>query len=373
MKLQLERKSTRNIERTSILQQTAFWSEIKERQGFDSKAFDIKVNVDSISNSSTQLKFIQDDFLILFQHIGNDYTIAYVPYGPSIEPNDEYQGVFLEELSESLKPYLDSRCVMIRYDLSWESPWAKDDSRFMNGEWIGPPEKQNQELRLNFSTQNWNLKKSNTNILPKDTLFIDLKKQENDILMQMKSKTRYNIRLSQRKGLKIRKAEMSEINLWYSLYEETCLRNGIFLDTSDYFKTVLNTDASFTNSPAKVELLIAEFNHMPLAAMFLVYSGKRATYLYGASSNQHRNLMAPYLLQWEAIRRAKKEGCTEYDMFGLAPYKDPSHPMYGLYRFKTGFGGSMFHRMGCWDYPINTETYDQIQTIEMKSQGYLVN
>lgn len=373
MRLSIERKSTHHIERTSILQQTAFWSELKGKQGLDSKAFDIKIKASSVLNSSTQYQFIQDDFLILFQDLGNDFKIGYVPYGPTIEPNEEHQGIFLEELSESLRPHLDSRCIMLRYDLLWESPWAKDDSRFLDGDWIGPPEKQNQELRLNFSTQNWNLKKSNTNILPKDTLFIDLIKEEQDILFQMKSKTRYNIRLSQRKGVEVRKAHMDDIGIWYELYKETSKRNRIFLDHIDYFKTVLKTDAAYTKSPAKVELLIAEHNKKPLAAMFLVYSGKRATYLYGASSSENRNLMAPYLLQWKAIKRAKENGCTEYDMFGIAPYRDPSHPLYGLYRFKTGFGGNVFHRMGCWDYPFDSKIYDVIQTIEMNSKGYHIN
>ncbi|MCB2196869.1 MAG: peptidoglycan bridge formation glycyltransferase FemA/FemB family protein [Bacteroidetes bacterium] len=372
MSINLERKSTHSIERSSIVQQTAFWSELKENQGIETKAFDIKLKAEDIFNSSSK-NFIRDDFLILFQKIGKDTSIGYVPYGPTIEPNEEYQGQFLEELSESLKPHLDSSCVMLRYDLLWESPWAKDDSRFTNGDWVGPPEKKNQELRLNFSTHNWNLKKANTNVLPKDTLFIDLTKNEEDILMHMKSKTRYNIRLSERKGVTVRKAQMDDISIWYDLYKETCTRNGIFLDNLEYFKTVLKTDATDTKSPATVELLIAEYENKPLAAIFVVYSGKRATYLYGASSSRNRNLMAPYLLQWEAIKRSKQKNCAEYDMFGIAPYRDPSHPMYGLYRFKTGFGGNIFHRMGCWDYPLNTETYDLVQTMEMKSQGYHVN
>lgn len=80
--------------------------------------------------------------------------------------------------------------------------------------------------------------------------------------------------------------------------------------------------------------------------------------------------MATYALQWEAIRRSKMKGCTEYDMFGVAPRPDPSHPLYGLYRFKTGFGGKIFHRMGCWDYPLDPKAYQAYQTSEMQSHGY---
>ena len=82
--------------------------------------------------------------------------------------------------------------------------------------------------------------------------------------------------------------------------------------------------------------------------------------------------MASYALQWEAIKRAKKRGCAEYDMFGVAPKPDPSHPMYGLYRFKSGFGGRMFHRMGCWDFPLDAENYNIFSASEFNSQGYHV-
>jgi lipid II:glycine glycyltransferase (peptidoglycan interpeptide bridge formation enzyme) len=110
-----------------------------------------------------------------------------------------------------------------------------------------------------------------------------------------------------------------------------------------------------------------------LAAMFLVISNKRATYLYGASSDRKRNLMATYAIQWEAIRMAGGAGCEEYDMFGVAPNGYRSHPMHGLYRFKSGFGGKMFHRMGCWDYPLNKSEYDLFLAQEVNSQKYHVH
>lgn len=116
MRLSIERKSTHNIEKSSVVQQTAFWSELKENQGIETKAFNIKIKSDDILNSSAN-RYINNDFLILFQNIGNDATIGYVPYGPTIEPGEEHQGPFLEELSESIKPHLDSNCVMLRYDL----------------------------------------------------------------------------------------------------------------------------------------------------------------------------------------------------------------------------------------------------------------
>ncbi|MBN2415997.1 peptidoglycan bridge formation glycyltransferase FemA/FemB family protein [bacterium] len=371
MKIQVEKKIPAKISKTPVLQQTAFWARVKKKHGIESRAFDITVNASDVYTAEERSYPIEDDVLILFPNIAAEWTIGYIPYGPAIQPSPEHQGSFLEELSETLRPFLPDNCLMMRYDLSWESLWAQDDAYFTgNGDWMGPPAKTSQEIRLNFETQNWNLKKANTNVLPSDTIFIDLQKDEQRLLQEMKAKTRYNIRLSHRRGVRVRTADMDDLPLWHALYLETCRRNNIHIDGIDYFRAVLETTARDTSSPADVELLIAEGAGMPLAAMFLVYSERRATYLYGASASVHRNYMAPYALQWEAIRRAKKRGCVVYDMFGVSPQPDVSHPMYGLYRFKRGFGGSLFHRMGCWDYPFDTTGYQQYTTAEMQSSGY---
>ena len=83
--------------------------------------------------------------------------------------------------------------------------------------------------------------------------------------------------------------------------------------------------------------------------------------------------MATYALQWEAMNIAKEMGCTEYDMFGISPNPNPSHPMYGLFRYKCGFGGKFFHRMGCWDYPLDERNYRLFIAAEMTGVGYHVN
>lgn len=117
---------------------------------------------------------------------------------------------------------------------------------------------------------------------------------------------------------------------------------------------------------------MAYYENTPLAAMFLVLSSHRATYLYGASSSSMRNVMPTYALQWKAIQEAKAGKCYEYDMFGIAPNPNPSHPMYGLYKFKNGFGGEIFHQLGCWDYPIDEDKYNRFSACEMNMQGYYI-
>jgi len=367
-------KHIEEVFRTPIVQQTAFWSEVKRRMGISSIACNFRVNEADISTQGEGNKAINSDVLVVLRQVDANHSIAYVPYGPELEPADECRGAFLEELSECMRSLLPNDCFMIRYDLAWESFWARDEEAFTpEGIWLGPPAHQLQELRFNFSTHKRNLRKAQSNILPSNTIFLDLRKDEASLLQSMKPKTRYNIGLAQRSGVSVSVAGTKNLDRWYALYRETSHRNSFYLHGIEHFRAVLTSRAENTMSPAEVCLLIAEHDNEPLAAMFLVITGNRGTYLYGASSSHKRNLMATYALQWRAITLAKEMGCTEYDMFGISPNPDPDHPMYGLYRFKTGFGGEIYHSMGCWDYPIEEEIYTYFTASELTSQGYHIN
>ncbi len=367
----LEDKAIKEIYNTSIIQQTAYWSEVKRLQGVNSMAFNFKVKNSELFAGSEDDAYFIGDLLIILQAVDQEHCIAYVPYGPEIEPSEENQGYFLEQLSETLRHFLPKNCIMIRYDLSWESLWAKEEDCYdIHGNWIGVPEKRIQELRFNFNTEHWNLRKANTDILPSNTIFMDLKQDEDHLLGMMKPKTRYNINLSGRKGVKVKSLGLESLDIWYELYRQTAKRNNFFLHDINYFRIVLSARANDTQSPADVYLLLAEVDELPLAAMFLVVSKNRGTYLYGASATENRNYMATYALQWKAMQLAKEKGCTEYDFFGISPQADPSHPMYGLFRFKSGFGGQIYHRMGCWDYPLDKEKYSYYASMEFKNQSY---
>src|SRR5690606_13329434 len=286
----------------------------------------------------------------------------------------EFQGVFLEELSESLRSFLPKNCFMIRYDLCWESFWAKENT-FNDNQYpiLTEPSVKSQEIRLNFNTIHWNLRKSETNILPTNTLYIDLQAELDTILQRMKPKTRYNIKLAQKKGVSIRIADLNDLDIWHNLYTETAQRNGLYLNDIKYCKAILAAKADKTKSPSDVYYLLPEIDHPKLAAMFLIITGNRSTYLYGAYSSTNRNYMATYALQWFAINLSKEKGCKEYDMFGISPNKDTTHPLYGLYKFKTGFGGDFFHSLGCWDYPFDVEKYAIFKNYERIQQGFHLN
>jgi lipid II:glycine glycyltransferase (peptidoglycan interpeptide bridge formation enzyme) len=360
-----------NLNRTPIVQQTAYWSAVKSELGYLTLAVEFKSSKAEIFGDSFGNETITADLLVIIQHIDAKHSVAYVPYGPEIEPKEENQGAFLEELSESLRPFLPANCIMIRYDLHWESYWSNDSSYFdQEGSWEGPPEIAMQELRFNMSTTNWNFRKSFHNILPSNTVYLDLKPSSETLMARMKPKTRYNIKLAYRKGVSIRTVGMENLEIWYKLYKETAIRNHIFLNDIKYFEVMLTAKMNDARSPAEVNLLVAEIDGMPLAAMFLVISLNRAYYLYGASSSSNRNAMATYALQWEAIQIAKSKGCVDYDMFGVAPRPDPHHPLYGLYKFKLGFGGKLYHSIGSWDYPLNGEQYNRFVSMELNGKGY---
>lgn len=374
MLVALEEKYHQSIRETSFLQQTAYWAQVKQKQGMTPKAFHLRVKDRFSENGKHEMVAWEDELLLLLQYPDQDHSIAYVPYGPGTEPREDLQGLILEELSEALRSHLPRNCILVRYDLPWESHWAKDEDWYdPDDNWLGPPDKKNQEFRFNFNTEKWKLVKANTDILPSNTLFIDLKQNPDKILSQMRAKTRYNVRLSFRKGVEVHISGLEDLDVWQSLYRQTARRNQLYLHQRAYFEEVLKTARQSDDPTAKVHLLLAEKQGKPLAAMFLAISGKRATYLYGASSSENRNSMATYALQWEAMKLAKKSGCSEYDLFGVAPYPDPRHPMFGLYRFKSGFGGRMYHRMGCWDYPIKDQAYKFFQASEITAPGYHLN
>jgi lipid II:glycine glycyltransferase (peptidoglycan interpeptide bridge formation enzyme) len=372
MNVDVEPKETREIIPTNVLQQTAFWARLKNKQGWGTRAFDLSLGrSEAFSGTRFGKHEREGDVLITLRAIGGGRYMAYVPFGPEQLPDEERRGIWLEEISEQLRDFLPDDCLFIRYDLCWESPWAKEDDFFTEeGVWLGAPDAYVQEMRMNFDTRHFNLRKASTDMLPAHTVMLDLDKKDEILLSEMKSKTRYNIRLSQRKGVEVRHAGMDELDKWFRLYDETYVRNRLASNDIEFFEQVFRTRAEDTNSPGKVDLLLAEKDGEPLAGMFLARSGERATYLYGASSGQQRNLQASHALQWGAIQHSKEAGCREYDMFGISPTPDPEHPMYGLYRFKTGFGGTKVHRQGCWDYPLEEESYEQYRLAEMNATGY---
>ena len=349
MKLAIAHKPTDHLVPTPIVQQTAFWGRVHRRLGFVAEAFDVTLPATSAP---------EGDFLVLRSPLTATTDYAYVPYGPELAPESEDMGVFLERLSLELQPILGSRVAFIRWDLPWEAVHARDAASFTStGEWHGPPAKQLRELRMNMGTDERNLWKAGRDLLPPDTVLIDLHDPEDIVLSRMHSKTRYNIRLAERRGVVVSEGGIADLREWYEMYLETTARHALEPMSFAHAEAMLHERTEGVASPIITKLLLARHDGRLLAGMLLALTPTRATYLYGASTRAHRELMGSYALQWGAIRAAKAYGCRDYDLLGAAPRAGEVHPLAGVHRFKSGFGGRLLHREGCWDFPFDGDTY----------------
>lgn len=187
----------------------------------------------------------------------------------------------------------------------------------------------------------------------RNTVMLDLTPSTDDLLARMKSKWRYNIRLAQRKGVEIRRGTTGDIPVFYQMYAHTAARDGFLIRPQAYYADVWQQFMAADQA----EMLLAEVKNQTIAGLILFFWGNTAWYLYGASTGQHRKLMPNHLLQWSAMRRAKERGCTCYDMWGAPDVFDESDSMWGVYRFKQGFGGQAVQGLGAYDYPTNRLLY----------------
>ena len=184
-------------------------------------------------------------------------------------------------------------------------------------------------------------------VQPIRTILLDLTQDEQSLLANMKEKWRYNIRLSARKGVQVRAASSREdVQAWYRLLQITGQRDRFGIHSFDYYWRAWQI---FTTT-GQAQLLLAEYEGQLLAGIFVGYMARQAIYLYGASSNEQRNLMPNYLLQWEAIRQARACGATTYDLWGIPETDDADEAMAGVYRFKSGWGGRITRFAGNYEY-----------------------
>jgi lipid II:glycine glycyltransferase (peptidoglycan interpeptide bridge formation enzyme) len=210
--------------------------------------------------------------------------------------------------------------------------------------------------------ETWNLKleTSSHNIQPPRTIVVDISREEETILSHMKQKTRYNIRLAEKKGVTVR--AWADLESFHKMMLVTGGRDGFGVHSYEYYKRAYE----LMQSKQMCEILVAEYEGKPLAALFVARNGNRAYYLYGASTDEERNRMPTYLLQWEAMRWAKARGCEEYDLWGVpdedevtleANFEKQHDGLWGVYRFKRGFGGELKRAVQAMDRVYNPLLY----------------
>lgn len=284
---------------TTHLLQLPEWAELKSHFGWQSQVF------------NTQTATAQ----VLFRSLPLGFTIAYLPKGP------------VGSNWSSLWPHIDQECrkrksvfLQVEPDISLPLP---------------------NEVETQFD-QNF-VQKEQT-FQPRRTVLISLKSDEEELLAAMKQKTRYNIRLAAKKGVVVRPTE--DVRGFHEMMQTTGNRDNFAVHSLEYYQKVFDIFAP----SGKCVLLAAYQEETPLAYLMLFLSGTRSWYFYGASDNNQRNLMPTYLLQWEAMRWAKVQGATEYDLWGIpdateneleANFTNRSDGLWGVYRFKRGFGGQI--------------------------------
>lgn len=279
---------------------------------------------------------------ILFRRLPLGFTIAYVPKGPLVDwtQPDQCQTLLAAIHTEARQ----RRAILLKIEPDlWHL--ASSPHHLL----ASPTPTQ---AALNFLTSAGFT--SADTIQPRTSLVVDISGPEADILAAMKQKTRYNIRLAEKKGVNVRQGSAADVSTFYQLAQVTATRDGFGVHSLEYYQAAFELFG-----PERCALLLAEFEGQPLAALMAFCQGEQAYYFYGASSNEQRHLMAPYLLQWEAICWARGRGCTRYDLWGIpdadlatleTEFEARREGLWGVYRFKRGFGGQWAQSPGAYDY-----------------------
>lgn len=250
------------------------------------------------------------------------WTILYFPKGP--KPNK----LMLDELR---KIGGQERAILVKLEPNIRADQKTKDFLLANGCQPGQP------------------------LFTKYTFQLDLTKTEEEILAGMKSKTRYNIRVAQRHGVEVVEDNSQKaFEAYLKLTFETTKRQGFYAHTPQYHRLLWETLAP----TGMYHLFLAKYQDRILAAYVFFTFDKILYYPYGASTREHREMMAPYALFWEAIRFGKKQNCRVFDMWGSpGPNPNPKDSWYGFHRFKEGFGGELVEFLGTYDLIINPAIY----------------
>jgi peptidoglycan pentaglycine glycine transferase (the first glycine) len=256
---------------------------------------------------------------ILFRTLPLGFTIGYIPKAAfSTEPLVASQGLW-SEIDSACRQH---RAIFLKLELD---------------AWEGDP--------IQYSPiSDYLLRVSPQNIQPPRTILVDISDSEEEILSRMKQKTRYNIRLAEKKEVMVR--AWDDIAAFHQMLLSTAGRDKFGVHSFAYYKRAYE----LMHPKQMCEIFVAQYDDKLLAALWVARHGNRAYYLYGASNDEERNRMPTYLLQWEAMKWAKGRGCKEYDLWGV-PDEDETlletnfetrhDGLWGVYRFKRGFGGEL--------------------------------
>lgn len=283
---------------------------------------------------------VQAACLVLKRTAFRYFSIFYAPKGPLMDwTNESLRKRVLDDLQSFAKK---QGAIFLKLDpdvvLGRGVPGSVDEVT----------EKGGQAVMSDLRRRGW--VDSSDQIQFRNTVMIDLSASEEDMLMRMKQKTRYNIRLAEKKGVAVRVGKQEDLGMLYKMYAETSVRDGFVIRDEEYYMTVWKLFMSAVHGQPSAVPLIAEVDNEPVAAIFLFMFAGRGYYVYGMSRDKHREKMPTYLLQWAAMKHAKAHGCLTYDLWGAPDVFDESDSMWGVYRFKEGLGGEVVRTLGAYDF-----------------------
>ena len=303
----------------SSFMQSPFWAHFKAKTGW--KAFTVSPRSGG--------GFLGRDLVVLVRTLGFGFHFAYIPHGPCDSGFGGNEGVRLESLGcaiiDAIGPEIGGRILFLRFDLAW-------DRASMAGA----------SLLESIDGGKCRIRRGTPVQVP-DTVILDIEKPEEEILAGMKPKWRYNIKLAEKKGIEVSEEGEEALDAFYALYLETAKRDGIAIHPLSYYRTLFemgeSAQGNARETKPKLSVWLARHEGKPIASIITLFFGKRATYLYGASSGEKRNLMPAYALQWRAIQAARAEGCADYDFFGIPPTTVPIIPWRGYICSKPVLAG----------------------------------
>jgi len=217
---------------------------------------------------------------------------------------------------------------------------------------IDPPVEESDEVEKLLRKQGFTKKKKQ--VQPRSTFFLDLTKNLDELLRSFEEKTRYNIRLSERKGVKVKLDNSDKgVEEFCKLYHQTSSRDNFLIHPDKYYQNI----KKLLIDKGLASIFLANYQGNPVAGVFMFIFGKKVWYMYGASSNEFRNVMPNHALHWEVIKWAKEKGCETYDLWGIPSKPTEKHPLWGVYRFKKGFKGKLVKYVGVFDLVFDKFDY----------------
>jgi peptidoglycan pentaglycine glycine transferase (the first glycine) len=316
------------------LLQTDAWATLKSQFGWVSQRIAVREGSDLVAGAQMLYRWVP-----LNRPWGRLVSIAYVPKGPVVDwhnPTRVHQ--ILAAITAAARRH---RAVFVR---------------------VEPNIAEGELPTVAATLGEVGFQPSSEAIQPRRTILIDVSGSEDQILMAMKQKTRYNIRLAVRKDVTVREGGGEDLAIFNQLMTMTGERSDFDVHSAAYYEIAYRLFAPTT----RLVLLMAEYQGRPLAALMAFAMGGTAWYFYGASSDDERQRMPAYLLQWEAIRWARAKGCAVYDLWGVpdedeetleAGLTSRSDGLWGVYRFKRGFGGKLVRWVGAFDQVLMPPFY----------------